>query len=186
MKLGHSSARKFNSASKGNHMAQSLFLFLVTFFLTLAIANSAGPEMDVHVQDAYPSIAFGFGCVVAVLGFLLKFFMTRDRQSIDLKFVEVRGDMKREVDILHKHMEHAEAKTKGYVDGIGIKVDRMAETIEAEIGKAVQELQRHDRELFAKWDALNREFGQLKGEHDTLKTQHNHRTTYGDQNRRQD
>lgn len=132
---------------------------IVLFLVFNVLAASQGP--DVHVQDAYPAISFFAACVVAVLGFLLKWLVTRDRASVDAR-----------IDDLHKHFDEKSRETKGFIDGLGIKVERLADTIEENISRNVEELRRHDRDLFTKWDQLNRELGTLRGEHDAMKGMH--------------
>jgi F0F1-type ATP synthase membrane subunit b/b' len=137
-----------------------VLLSLITFVVTAIAANSPGPA-DVHVQDIYGPISFLAAVVVGVLGFLLKWFLTRDRRAVDEKAEAIEKNMIERIDAL-----------KGNLDGLGVKVERLAEVVDAKVSEAVEELRRHDRELFQKWDALNREFGQLRGEHDAMKRQH--------------
>lgn len=134
-------------------------LFFVTFIVVASWAQTAGGE--IHVNDVFPALSFLAAVVVAVLGFLLKWLITRDRASVDTR-----------IDDLHKHVDNKAAESKSYIDGLGIKVERLADTIEENISKAVVELRRHDEDIFTQLRQMNRELGVLQGEHETLKGQH--------------
>lgn len=133
-------------------MIRNIVLFISTFFVCAVWANTEGQA--VHVNDVYPPLAFFAAIVVAVLGWLLKTLITRDRAQIDEK-----------IDLSVREL-------RNQMDGIGLKLEHLADVVDAKVSEAVEELRRHDMELFKKWDLLNREMGQLKGEHDTLKPQH--------------
>jgi hypothetical protein len=149
-----------------------VFLLGVLTFVIVAIAANSGGTSDVHVQDVYGPIAFLSSVVVATLGFLLKWLITRDRNQIDYKIAVLESTIEKTRSALETDTDKKRQELRESINGLGIKVEHLADVVDEKVSEAVEELRRHDRELFLKWDGLNREFGQLRGEHDAMKRQH--------------
>lgn len=137
-----------------------ILVFMVTFITTLVWANNVVFE-EAPVHSILPALSFFAAVIMAILSFLLKWLITRDRASIDVR-----------IDEMKKCMDDESKEMKSYIDGLGVKVERIADTVDQKVNDGLVELRRHDTELFQKWNSLNREFGQLKGAHDTLKEQY--------------
>lgn len=181
-------------------MIRSAILIIATFFGVAVWAQETGK--DVHVSDVYPAIAFFASVVVAVLGWLLKMLVTRDRDAIDERILEIERNYIRRMeemeishdkaraiiqrtgevsrDDLRRENRETRDELRTQMNGLGIKLEHLADVVDEKVNEAVEELRRHDKDLFEKWDALNREFGQLKGEHQAMRTIHEQRTRRGD------
>jgi hypothetical protein len=181
-------------------MIRSAILMIATFYAFAVWANTAGTE--VHVNEVYPALSFFAAVVVAVLGWLLKTLVTRDRKSIDDRIEEIEANYIRrmeEMEIAHdkaraivarqgevarddlrRESREGRDELRIQMNGLGVKLEHLADVVDEKVSEAVEELRRHDKDLFEKWDSLNREFGQLKGEHQAMRSIHDQRTRRGD------
>lgn len=131
-------------------------LFIIAFTVISAWAVTEGPQ--IHVNDIYPALAFFGAVVVAVLGWLLKNLIIRDRATIDENVVRAKKEMDERMEELKQQM-----------NGLGLKLERVADTVEEKVSESVEELRRHDADLYDKFNEMNRDFGRLQGEHNAMK-----------------